>query len=144
MRTRTQEEIVAKISEVQGSDYLGTKTGDLVFFLDYSHAKKYLKSGTTEEEWNELREEPTRRNITAIMEDYMEFAWDKANNCRGISASRTMEHYAIWLWLMGDEMAEKFNDLEDYCFYGKDNLVAICEEFGWDSSKWDDGVRSDE
>ncbi len=32
-------------------------------------------------------------------------------------------------------------DAGDYEFYGKDNLVRICDLYGWDSSQWDDGRR---
>ena len=70
----------------------------------------------------------------------MEFAWDKANNCRGISASRSIDHYSVWIWLLGDE--DKLSDIRDYEYYGKPQLVEICELYGWDHSKWDDGVRT--
>lgn len=68
---------------------------------------------------------------------YMPFAWDKANNGRGFSASRSMSHYQAWIWLAGDDIG----DLSEYDSYGKDNLVKICKHYGWDHSQWDNGVR---
>jgi hypothetical protein len=68
----------------------------------------------------------------------MDFAWEKANNCRGLSAMRTMTHYKAWLWLLGQD---GFDDLENYSHYGKDNLVRICKFFDLDPKKWDDGRR---
>lgn len=78
-----------------------------------------------------------RESILNEMLDYMSFAFEKANNFRGISASRSMSHYSAWTWLIGDD----FGNLLDYEYYGKDNLVEICEKYGWDHSQWDDGVR---
>ena len=72
------------------------------------------------------------------MKEYMEFAWEKANEFRGLSAMRSMHHYTAWTWLLGDD----FGNLLQYDYYGKDNLIRICEHYGWDHTKWDDGVRS--
>ena len=33
----------------------------------------------------------------------MTFAWDKANNERNLSAGRSINHFEVWLWLLGDE-----------------------------------------
>ena len=137
---RTQEEIVSRIEEIKDGDFFGFQTGDLIQCLDYDHAKPYLKEDCTKEDWDEDRTEFTRDYIINKMENYMPFAWDKANNCRGISAGRSMDHYTAWMWLIGDD--GKLGDLLDYQFYGKDNLVAICNLYGWDHSKWDDGTRT--
>jgi hypothetical protein len=32
-----------------------------------------------------------------------------------------------WVWLLGDEAVNHFGDLEDYEYYGKDNLVKAVE-----------------
>lgn len=73
------------------------------------------------------------------MIEYMPFAWEKANNCRGLSAGRSLAHYTAWLWLDGDN--EIWPTLEDYEYYGKDKLVEICNYLGIDSKQWDDGIR---
>lgn len=135
---RTQDEIVAKIAEVQPKDWMGTRVSDLIGYLDFAHAKPFLKPETVESDWE--YKAPTRESILAEMLEYMNFAWDKANGCRGISAARSMDHYAIWVWMLGDE--EIFGDLRDYEFYGKDNLVKICTHYGWDASAWDDNERT--
>ena len=134
---RTQEQIVAKIESIKENDFFGFQTNDLLECLDFEHAKPYLKPEVTADQWKTVPSD--RDSVIARMKDYMEFAWDKANNCRGLSAGRSMAHYSAWVWLAGDEAA--FGDLEDYEYYGKDNLVAICQLYGWDSSQWDDGER---
>ena len=67
----------------------------------------------------------------------MGFAWDKANNRRGLSSGRSIDHMRTWLWLDGkDDLAEQ---IEDYEYYGKPQLVAVCNEYGIDWKQYDDG-----
>lgn len=133
--TRTEEEIVAKIHVMKESDFFGFITSDLVHYLSYENAKQFLKPEITEEKWTPLKRE--RDSITDQMYEYMEFAWDKANNCRGLSANRSINHMQAWLWMLGEDLASE--EIEDYSHYGKPQLRAICEKFGWDWKKWDNG-----
>lgn len=133
---RTDEEILERIKAVESRDWMGVQRGDLVGVLPFATAKPFLKDGVTEGEWKPGGRE--RDDVLARMLYYMPFAWDKANNERGLSAGRSMDHYASWVWLLGDDLG----DLTDYNFYGKDNLVRICEMYGWDHKQWDDGERS--
>lgn len=132
---RTQQEILQRIRERENDDFFGYERSDLVDYLEYENAKPFLNDTTTKESWGK---EP-RKSPKDVMIEYMPFAWDKANNFRGLSASRSMSHYISWLWLDGDD--ELWKTLEDYEFYGKPQLVKICGYLGLDSSKWDDGVR---
>jgi len=133
---RTQQQILERIGQV-ADDFFGFQRNDLLGFLDYKHAKPFLKDETTKDEWeNDGRE---KRDPREIMIDYMDFAWDKANSKRGLSAARSMDHYTSWLWLDGDEELHK--TLSDYQFYGKPQLIEICEYLGLDAEKWDDGIR---
>lgn len=132
---RTDAEILARIKEVDGCDWLGTQVGELVTRLSFPAAKPLLKPEAEEADWTQYPRD--RDSILKEMLDYMPFAWEKAKNCRGISANRSMDHYAAWIWLLGDDVG----DLQGYEFYGKDNLVKICDEYGWDTLQWDDGVR---
>ncbi len=142
---RTQEEITERIDGRQERDVLGFEWHEYVGALGWEHGKQYLKEDTKliEDDW-EL-EFPTQESIMARMKDYMEFAWDKANNCRGISASRSIAHYVAWIWLYGDdEFAKEIEGAFDhnYEYYGKDILAKICDKYGWDYKQWDDSRRS--
>jgi len=133
---RTQSEIIDRIEEVKDGDSFGFERGNLIDFLDYEHAKPFLKSGTTSEEWEECRKTDPKE----AMRNYMEFAWEKANGCRGISAYRSLCHFSAWLWLDGNgELAES---IRNYEFYGKPELEQICEYLGMDVSQYDNGVRT--
>ena len=133
---KTQEEILKRIDEVAKYDTFGWQRNDLVDFLNFENAKPFLKDDITAEKWEEVKE---KRSPKEIMCDYMGFAWEKANDKRGISACRSLEHYKSWLWLDGDE--EIWPTLDDYEYYGKPHLITICEYLGLDPSNWDDGVR---
>lgn len=135
---RTEKEILQRIQEIRDQDFFGTQIGDLVEFLSFDNAKKFLKDGTEQKDWEDERVKNDRDTILKKMQEYMSFAWGKANNCRGLSAARSMDHFTTWIWLLGDDLG----NLSDYEFYGKDKLVSICEKYGWDHSQWDDGVRS--
>jgi hypothetical protein len=132
---RTDDEIVARIDALRPTDFLGFDTQDLIVVLPFERAKKYLKPDAPADQWHP--EPRDRESVLRKMRDYMPFAWEKANDCRGISASRSMSHYASWVWLLGDDLG----DLTDYEHYGKDNLVRICEKYGWDHKQWDDSRR---
>ncbi|CUK21974.1 hypothetical protein [Achromobacter xylosoxidans] len=132
---RTDAEIVQRIEEIKDRDVLGFEQTDLILSLSFDAAKPFLKEGATSEQWEPAPRD--REGVIKQMLDYMPFAWEKANNGRGISASRSMSHFSAWTWLAGDDLG----DLGDYEYYGKDNLVRICNHYGWDSSQWDDGER---
>lgn len=140
----TQAEIVERFKARQDGDFFGDEVSVYLGFLEFEHAKAFLKPEVTAEEWDKVRAPLTRENVLAKMLDYMEFGWGKANDCRGLSANRTICHYIAWTWLAGDrDFSQKIVDeyRDNYRFYGKDILVMICTQYGWDHSKWDDGRR---
>jgi hypothetical protein len=133
---RTDEEILARWEAIKDSDFFGVRSGELLCRLPFEKIKPYLKEDAREEDWTTVGKD--RETILSEMLAYMPFAWEKANNERGLSASRSMDHYTEWVWLLGDDLG----NLSDYEFYGKDNLVKICEKYGWDAGQWDDGIRT--
>ncbi len=133
---RTDQEIIERINSVKEGDWLGTQQSDLIACLSFGAARPYLKDGVTEDEWKPLARD--RDSVITRMLDYMPFAWDKANNERGLSAGRSMDHYQSWVWLAGDDLG----DLTRYQYYGKENLCRICEKYGWDAKQWDNGERN--
>ena len=137
---RTQTEILARIKERSQHDpfgfewheYLGALTRESAEALKGSVIKPDADLG----DWGQIYK--TDDEVRAKCIEYMDFAWEKAKNGRGISASRSMSHYKAWLWLLGQD---SFEDLDNYQFYGKDHLVRICKFLDLDPAKWDDGVR---
>ena len=123
------------------SDWLGTQRSDLIAHLPWEAAKGLIVDGTGDANaWTELARDEA--SIRAEMLDYMPFAWKKANDRRSLSAERSLEHMSAWLWLIGRDKAAAQISKHDQ--YGKPQLRAICEAFGWDWQQWDDGLWSED
>ncbi len=145
MIERTDAEIIARMEAVKANDFFGTISGDLMEYLGYEAAKPFLKEGVTLEQFTEagLGKPRDRDSIVGQIKQYMGFAWDKANNCRGLSAGRSLNHMQAWLWMLGEDAAA--DALDHYTLYGKPQLRAICERYGIDWRALDDGHwRNDE
>ena len=141
--TRTQEQIVARVNAIASDDFFGWQTNDLLIHLDYEHAKEFLKDEIDAGKRAQVIAD--RKQPSEHIADYMPFAWDKANNCRGISAGRSLEHMKAWVWLDGkDGLLQQIEN--DYEYYGKPHLVAICEAYGidWQSLDNDDWCNNED
>ena len=135
---RSQEEIVARLKARKKGDVFGWEWEEYLAHLDFEHAWEFLKPGATAEQWAEVTKDELRP--AERIRDYMPFAWDKANGCRGISAARSLMHLVAWTWLDGkDELSRELEG--DYEHYGKEKLRRVCEEYGLDADQWDDDVR---
>ena len=128
---RTPQKIMDRIEERGKEDILGFEVEEYVDFLDFAHAEKYLASCTAVE-WSEVYKEPTRENVIAKMQDYLEFAWEKADGAKGISANRSIMHYLAWIWLLDDD--DFLRQIEDeydnrYSDYGAPILEMIAAHY---------------
>ena len=134
---RTDEQILDRIKEVREHDHFGFGWPDLVYRLPFEKAKQFLKEDAKSEDWKAAPRD--HESLLKEMKDYMTFAWTKANDCRGISAYRSLLHMESWLWLLGeDEFINKL-DIQNYTHYGKPQLRAICEKYNIDWKSLDDG-----
>ena len=147
----TEEEIVARMRAIENSedDFFGFQYSDLANWLSWDNLKPFLKDEVQndperEEEHKAELNPLTRDRMVAKMLDYMEFAWGKACNMRGLSAHRSIEHYVIWTWLAGDALlsAEVYHmgNGDCYEYYGKPILRYVAEFYGWDWKQWDDDI----
>lgn len=125
---RTQEEIAARIKAKQ-SGFMDFTADALIQYLDFEHAKEFLKPEVTAEEWSKSAIPFTRERIIAAIKDYMAFAWDKARNHRGLSASRSISKMEAWVWALNDEGLEKRFEAIPYENYGAPKLTFLCKEF---------------
>lgn len=119
--TRTQSEIVARFREVR-ERFLDFESEVLAGYLDYDHARPYLTADTTRESWAEAQDDPAQAREAAGA--YLEFAFGKARDHRGISAIRSVQKLSGWAWLLGhDDLAEQMRRDENYPRYGVPALV---------------------
>lgn len=125
---RTQDEIVARIKDIRGSDWLSTQLADLAVYLDREHVREFLKSDANPDEWE--TKPLTREGVLKEMLEYLDFAFEKALNHRGISASRSIDHMRAFLWLLGDDELLAFaEDAKNYPRYGVPILKAISRKY---------------
>lgn len=132
--TRTPDEIVSRARAVFGSEIFGTEAFDLIQALPFERAAPFLGPDVTEDKWApSIGPQAALTNIAA----YMEFAWRKANDERGLSAYRSLCHMKAWLWLAGeDELLSRLN-IDNYSHYGKPQLREICEHLAIDWRQYD-------
>lgn len=129
---RTQNEIVARFN-AKSKEIMNFEPEVLFEFLDFEHAKPFLKEGITEKDWETIPYD--KETVLTQAKEYMEeYGWPKCQDHRGLSASRTLTKMQAWTWLLGeDELVEKISKMEktNYSQYGAPILKVICEHFGW-------------
>jgi len=143
----TQDQILSRFNERKPRDHFGFEVEEYMVFLDFDHVKPLLKPEVTREAWDKNYKLPTRELMLKTMHEYMTFAWEKANDCRGISANRSIMHFIAWIWLAGEpEFSKKIDETfhSNYQHYGKEILILIAEHYSWDWKQWDDGVRTND
>ena len=138
--------ILEVLEFVKKEDPFGVTLDDPLYFMTWEEAlstgllrEEYVqKVKKGEEKWECFPYTP--KNVIERMKEYMEFAWDKANNCRGLSAWRSLQHYRNWFYMFGDEdMDMLVEEMKNYEYYGKPWLAIICEILNIDWEKLDDG-----
>ena len=118
---RTQPEIVTHIYDVTaaGDDLMGWQLEVLVTALEYENAGPWLKPTVTADTWGPVLNDEVQR---ALAIDYLAFAFGKALDHRGISASRSVDKLDAWLWLLGLDV-DRYR-AAPYENYGVPNVIA--------------------
>lgn len=122
--TRSQTDIVARMEAIKDEDWMGFQRDVLLGYLDYEHAKPYLKPEATAEEWAEAM---TAEDPAVAGAEYLQFAIGKARDHRGISASRSVDKLTMYAWLAGRDDVVAAMDEADYANYGVPKLRAFAE-----------------
>ncbi len=101
---REDDEIVRYYEKVAKGDVFGIWGTELLLRVPLKDAEKFMKRdhGWTEESWEKSRLKKDHESVVNEMEDFFQFAWEKAVGHRGISANRSIVHYLIWSWLIND------------------------------------------
>jgi hypothetical protein len=127
---KTQQDIVERLKTDSGK-ILDFSPEVVIPYLTFEQAKPFLNAEALKEE-PEIEKEWVAApldegQIIAEMKEYMqEFGWDKAQNHRSISASRSKDKMEAWCWLLDKE---KEIDWDNYTNYGAPILKQVCELF---------------
>lgn len=122
---RNQEEIVERIKAAAPGDMFGFSRDVLLCALDFEHAKPFLKREATAEQWTALL---TDRDVTKAALEYLNFAWGKAEDHRGLSAGRSVEKMTEYCWLLGHDV--KPIEEAGYAQYGAPKLKVVAGLLG--------------
>lgn len=125
---KTTEEILARIKELEdsGADWMGTQRGDLVGALTFTAAKKFLVEDALRADWHPYL---TQSEVKDRIKEYLPFAIGKAEDHRGLSAGRSIDHFTTWLWLLGnEEISAEFLEAS-YQNYGCPQLAVVIKHF---------------
>lgn len=113
---RTARQITEHFNTVEPHDPFGWLRESLLDALEYNDAKPWLLETTKPDDWPGGIE-----YARATARGYIPFAVSKALGHRGLSASRSVEHFRGWLYALGlDDQV----DWTDYAPYGAPILAA--------------------
>lgn len=127
---RTQEEMVLRAKE-RMKDMFAFGLEVLLEAMDYEHAKEFLDEAVTKETFDSMGTAiRTDEQLKAAALHYLEFAWGKAQDHRGLSANRSIQKMTEYAWLLGmDDVLKKMSDTE-YRMYGCPILKVISDALG--------------
>lgn len=138
---KTVTEIKKKITKGFENDFFGFGVSDILGALPFEDAKEYLNEEflskqTAEEEWESKRLK-SDEDVKKAMLDYLPFACEKANDERGLSADRSIQHFIAWAWLYDEEFQRNIETMynTNYAPYGKPILKYISKKLGYDNAE---------
>ncbi len=135
---KTPDQIIARIHEVRAGDdaMFGWQTDILIRALTFEQAKPFLIADATSDAWPDPQIEDAVRQ-DAI--DYLDFAFGKASDHRGISASRSVDKMGAYLWMLDLDYDRFVN--AGYAQYGVPQLFIAAEELGVTPPSDDEGLQ---
>jgi len=136
---RTQEEITQRIQKVASTDHLGFERASLLEYLDFEHARDYLREGVTKKQWDDVRPYNNVVSIYTRIKSRLPEAWERANQGKRLASTSSMSFFRSWLWLMGEE--ELAEEMLPLIWLGKCQLLIVSRftNFGWeevDDDRW--------
>lgn len=125
---KTTQEILAYIP--LSDDFFGHANEVLCPYLSAEEVKPFCEQDADLSDW---KQQPLERDtIVAEMAEYMTFAWEKAQDHRGLSAMRSVTKMQAWLWLLGDDETLAYaKNYDNYAQYGAPVLKKICEVYSF-------------
>lgn len=127
---RTIDEIRDRAADIADDDFFGFRVSTLAEVVPFDQMASIgvtLKEEATAEQWETQR----LATVDAVLEsavDYLKFAFGKAENHRGLSASRSVDRMGEYLWLLGLDTDEF--EAAEYAQYGMPKLKVAADLLG--------------
>lgn len=137
---KTKEEILSNYSN--WSTFLDDRFGSrLIQFLTEEEMAKIGFELKDEYKGKHEPKEWTKENILAQLKEDVEFGFEKALNCRGISASLMFDVVLKWNRVLEDGLEDW--DENEYAMYGLPLFKATAVKYGWENPIGDDTGTED-
>lgn len=122
----TQDQVLSAIRGGRKSRCLDRR--DFARLIDFFPVSDLEVFGFTLKEGVEVPDPKpwTEEEVRAQMARDLAFAFEKAHDQRGISASFMYEVVKMWMWVLEDEL----QDFNDYAPYGLPLLRAVAQKYG--------------
>ncbi len=145
-RLKNAKELVERYGTLNDeNDWFGVMRQDLLAYVPWDQAKDLIpenrqlgrtfprieyRADLTEKTWESNRTPLTEAAILKELTDYVGFACEKIQDHRQLSCLRSMAHFEIWMWMLGD--AKRWAEIESIGMddLGKARLARICEMYG--------------
>lgn len=123
------------------AEFLKKKEKDDVFGFTFGAIAHYAAELICEQEYGKDRakwpeyvratkdSKLTKRAVTNEIVGYLPFAFKKALTHRSISAERSVDKLAAWLWVLEDPLYEFAMDEKNYAYYGVPVLKRVAKKF---------------
>lgn len=131
---RSQTEIVDRFNKAD--DFMGTQKSDLVEFMNFKNAKPYLNEEYVKQVESGKEKWEVKTDAKKEILEYLDFAYQKAEDERGLSAGRSMLHFKTWIWLDDEKFYNEIIDMiDDYDDYGIPTLDKISKHYSFNRKK---------
>lgn len=124
---RTQDEIVAYVKA--GDGFINWAVDVCCPYLDYEHGKPWLNPEVAPGDW--VQKPYDEAVLLKEAAEYAVFAWGKAQDQRGLSASRSVDKLRAFAFMLGRDDVVAAMDAAEYAQYGAPKLEAFCEGMGF-------------
>ena len=130
----SREEILKAVKNGRNSESIDSRDySRLVEFFPVKDWEPFgfsLKKGKAAPVIKELTEDAIKKELQGDLA----FAFKKALDCRGLSASAMYAVVKMWLWILEDDLQH----CEDFRYYGLPLLKKIAVKYGFDNPIGDD------
>lgn len=125
---RSPEEILAYYAVRRDTDFLGFTGEVLLSHLPLTMVQSLLPIQLSEWMLYPLTEDAIKEELRVALPE----AWQAVRGHQSMIASRNAEHFAAWMYLLGDDGLQEYaEDDTNYNPYGAPILAAISLKYGW-------------
>lgn len=129
---RDDDEIIRYYQKIKPHDAWGIFGTEFLIRVPLAKAERFMSKdhGWTPETWEAAMHKKDHESVVAEIEDFFQFAWEKAITHRGLSSSKSIHYFLSWAWLLNDmELFAYLMAPQNYANYGCPMLLAVAQKY---------------